>query len=36
MCLEALVRWNQPDYGLIHPEMFIPPGRAERIDWPDW
>ena len=23
-CVEALVRWNQPDYGLIGPGMFIP------------
>ncbi len=24
LCMEALVRWNQPDYGLISPVMFIP------------
>jgi len=24
LCMEALVRWNQPDYGLISPGVFIP------------
>lgn len=24
LCMEALVRWNQPDYGLIDPGVFIP------------
>jgi diguanylate cyclase (GGDEF)-like protein len=24
LCMEALVRWNQPDYGLVDPGVFIP------------
>lgn len=24
LCMEALVRWNQPDHGLINPSLFIP------------
>ena len=24
LCLEALIRWNQPDHGLISPGVFIP------------